>query len=75
MIAEETIRYSNPVVVNLMLDHSDRAQSLKSLISKFRLEGYFPYHVNFWGDFSSHSIDPNGGFNEISTTMSTLHCD
>lgn len=75
VVAEETVRYSNPVIVNFVLDRTDRAQSLKTRISQLRLDGYFPYHVNFWGDFPAHSIDPCGGFNQISTCPSALDCD
>lgn len=62
-IGNETRAYSNPVLVNIFIENMEEIPNIKSIINKLRIDGLFPYHVNFFGNFSYHDISTPTGFN------------
>lgn len=71
-IGRETVSYSNPVIVNIITENAEEIELYKGIIQKLRVEGYFPFHVNFLSEFHFHDICPSSGFNCINTTADTM---
>jgi len=67
-LGSETVGYNNPVMVNILIDNKKLIEPIKKQVKGLRIEGQFPFHVNFFSDFDSHNIHISKGFNEISTT-------
>jgi hypothetical protein len=65
LLGRQAAAYSNPFLLNVLADQPADVPRIKEAVSRLRVEGLFPFHVNFFADFTHNDISTATGFNEI----------